>query len=149
MDVRELADRELIRDVIHAYCRHVDRQEASSVAELFTDDATFVTTAGRHGTAVGRAAIQDRMTLLLSTFEATSHHVSNTAIRFADPDLADAETYLFAWHRFPGERPDGYLWARYIDRFVRDGDSWRIAERTLKVVGERDFPFAWVPYRSS
>ncbi len=148
MDLAELSDRERIRSVVYAYCHHVDRGEAAEVAALFTDDAVFVTSTGRNGTATGRNEIAARITRLLSTFESTSHHVSNISIRFTGYDIAEVETYLYAWHRFPGERPDGYLWGRYVDTFARPAGSWLIQSRTLQVVGEQDFPFGWVPYRS-
>ena len=119
------------------------------MAGLFTEDAVFSTSTGQRGTATGRSAIEARLGVLLATFEATSHHVSNVVFAFDGPDTADVETYLFAWHRFRGDRPDGYLWARYVDRVVRDGDRWRFASRTLQVVGKHAFPFGWIPYRSS
>jgi hypothetical protein len=149
MDGQELVDRELIRDLLHAYCRGVDRGELAAVAGLFTETADFSTSTGPRGTASGRSAIEARLGVLLATFEATSHHVSNVVFAFDGADAADVETYLFAWHRFHGDRPDGYLWARYVDRVVRDDGQWRFASRILQVVGEHDFPFGWIPYRSS
>lgn len=149
MQLRELSDREELRELVHAYCRGVDRGAVDEVAALFTNDAVFRTSTGRHGTATGRDAIRARLALLLSTFDATSHHVSNTTFAFSDPGTATLETYLYAWHRFPGERPDGYLWGRYADVAVRTGAGWRLRERTLLVVGEVGFPFGWIPYRNS
>lgn len=147
-DGRQLVDREQLRDLVTAYCRHIDRGEPAAVAALFTVDGRFASSTGRNGIACGRQQIAARVETLLSTFEATSHHVSNVTFLSLDREGAELETYLFAWHRFPGDRPDGYLWGHYLDRAVRTADGWRLAERTLTVVGEHDFPFGWIPYRS-
>lgn len=145
-ELGRLVDREELRDLVHAYCHHVDTRDAAAAAGLFTEDAVFVTSTGRNGTSVGRAAIARRLERLLATFTATSHHVSNTRMEFLDADSVRMESYLYAWHRFPSDRPDGFLWARYVDRAVRTPAGWRLRERTLRVVGEVDFPFGWVPY---
>ena len=143
--ITQLLERQRITQVIHDYCRQIDDCRPASVAALFAPDAVFVTSAGRNGAARGRTAIEERVRKLLSSFEATSHHVSNISIDFQGPEQATAYTYLFAWHRFTTARPDGYLWGRYDDRFERTEAGWAIAERTLLIAGEYDFPFRWVP----
>ncbi|SOD74674.1 uncharacterized protein (TIGR02246 family) [Jatrophihabitans sp. GAS493] len=148
MNTEELSDREELRDLVQAYCQSIDRGDAEAVGELFVGDGVFVTSTGRNGTATGRPAIVARVELLISTFAATSHHVTSTSFVFTGKDIVELESYLYAWHRFREQRPDGYLWARYVDTAVRTTAGWRLQSRTLKVVGEVDFPFGWVPYRS-
>ncbi len=141
------ADRLAIQDVVHAYAEGVDDGDREAVAALFTDDCVFRAFAGPKGTAEGRAAVEVLLGRLLGTFRATSHHVSNLRLDFVGDDEATGRTSLHAWHAFVDDRPDGLLWGRYVDRFVRTPDGWRLAERELRIAGERDFPFAWIPMR--
>jgi ketosteroid isomerase-like protein len=137
--VRELADRQAIVDLIHAYCFHFDNNEPEAVAALFTADAT-VDYGPEVPTIVGSAAIGCTIAVGLErTFAATSHHVSNIQIRFHGCDAARAVTYLYAWHRYVDGSPDGELWGRYLHSFARTDAGWRIASLTLHGAGSVDF----------
>lgn len=140
-------DRLAVMDVVHAYAEGVDDGDAARVAALFAPDCVFRAFAGPKGEARGIAAVASLLDRLLSTFTATSHHVSNTRIAFDGPDRATATTALHAWHRFTQERPDGLLWGCYVDTLVRVDGSWLFAERELRVAGESEFAFAWIPMR--
>ena len=137
--VRELADRQAIADVIHAYCFHFDRNEPEAIAALFTDDATI--DYGPEAERIqGAAAIAPTIAIgLAHTFAATSHHVSNIQITFAGPDRAESVSYLYAWHRYVDGSPDGELWGRYDHRFERTAGGWRIAGLRLTAAGAKDF----------
>ena len=140
-----LATRLDVVDLLHAYCRAVDDNDPDAVAALFTQDCVYATSRGRNGVTRGRGAVAERVALLLSTFSATSHHVTNAVVTPESADRALSVCSLYAWHRFLDDRPDGLLWARYHDVVVRTADGWRIAERTLRVHGQQDFPFGWLP----
>lgn len=137
--VRELEARQAITDLIHAYCDHFDRNEPEAVAALFTKDATIdygpeaVTIVGSDAIAPTLAAGLER------TFAATSHHVSNIQISFDAADAARAVSYLYAWHHYVDDSPDGQLWGRYRHRFKRTASGWRIAELVLEAAGTVDF----------
>ena len=132
---RELADRQAITDLIHAYCFHFDNNEPEAVAALFTDDAT-VDYGPESATIVGSATIATTIAVGLERiFAATSHHVSNIQITFEGPDQARSVTYLYAWHRYVDDSPDGELWGRYRHRFTRTGAGWRISELLLQAAG--------------
>jgi ketosteroid isomerase-like protein len=136
---QELAARQSIADLIHAYCFHFDLNEPDAVAALFTDDAT-VDYGPESATIVGSAAIATTIAVgLEQTFAATSHHVSNIQITFESASHARAVTYLYAWHRYVDGSPDGELWGRYRHRFVLTGAGWRICELRLEAAGARDF----------
>jgi ketosteroid isomerase-like protein len=137
--VRELADRQAIADLIHAYCRHFDNNEPAAVAALFTADAT-VDYGPEVPTIVGSAAIGSTIAVGLErTFAATSHHVSNIELSFEGPDAARAVTYLYAWHRYVDGSPDGELWGRYLHSFTRTDAGWRISRIVLQAAGMLDF----------
>ena len=138
-DVRELADRQAVTDLVHAYCLHFDQNEPDEVAALFTDDAT-VDYGPETATIVGGDSIAGTIAVGLETiFAATSHHVSNIQITFDGPDSATGIAYLYAWHRYRDGSPDGELWGRYHHRFRRTAGGWRIAELVLRAAGSRDF----------
>jgi hypothetical protein len=91
-------------------------------------------------TIVGGESIAGTIAVGLDTiFRATSHHVSNIQIAFEGPDAATGVTYLYAWHRYRDDSPDGELWGRYHHRFRRTDSGWRIAELVLRAAGSRDF----------
>ena len=137
--VHELADRQAIADLIHAYCLHFDNNEPEAVAALFTDDAV-VDYGPEATTIVGADVIATTIAVgLAKTFLATSHHVSNIQITFEGTDFARSVSYLYAWHRYVDGSPDGELWGRYRHTFVRTDAGWRISELLLEAAGTVDF----------
>ena len=144
--LQQLVDRQEIADVIHAYCRNVDLVNATEVTALFTEDCVVDYGPGLGEPTRGAADLEARLARGLPRFAATSHHVSNIEITFSgDATSASAITYLYAWHRYPGDQPDAHLWAQYHDRFVRTADGWKIRERVLKVAGQENFDVDWYP----
>jgi len=137
--VHELADRQAIADLIHAYCLHFDNNEPEAVAALFTDDAV-VDYGPEATTIVGADVIATTIAVgLAKTFLATSHHVSNIQITFEGTDRARSVSYLYAWHRYVDGSPDGELWGRYRHSFVRTDAGWRISGLLLEAAGMVDF----------
>jgi ketosteroid isomerase-like protein len=137
--VRELADRQAIADLIHAYCEHFDANEPEAVAALFTEDAT-VDYGPEVPPVVGGAAIGPAIAVGLErTFAATSHHVSNIRIELDGANTASSVAYLYAWHRYVDGSPDGELWGRYRHTFRRTEAGWRIASLRLEAAGMVDF----------
>jgi ketosteroid isomerase-like protein len=137
--VHELADRQAITDLIHAYCLHFDNNEPEAVGALFTDDAV-VDYGPEAATIVGADAIATTIAVgLEQTFLATSHHVSNIQITFDGAERARSVSYLYAWHRYVDGSPDGELWGRYRHSFVRTAAGWRISALLLEAAGMVDF----------
>ena len=136
--VRELADRQEITELIHAYCERFDRNDPGGVATLFTPDARIdynPDTPTLRGDELERSILGGAQ----DVFAATSHHVSNISITFEDADSARSLCYLDAWHRYRDGSPDGFLWGRYLHRFVRTEPGWRITELVLQAAGTIDF----------
>jgi uncharacterized protein (TIGR02246 family) len=142
-ELRRLLDRQAVRSVLHAYCDAVDRNDPDAAAALFTNDCAFDFAEGFQG--AGRAALRDVLAAV-GQFSATSHHLSNIEVSLDDEDRAHSVAYLYAWHRFPEHpaKPDAYLWGRYVDTLVRQDDvAWRIAARTMQIVGHDNFDVPW------
>lgn len=140
-----LEDRLAITDLIHRYAELVDDRAVEELATLFTDPCEFRAFDSEKGVARTREEVRVMSARLLATFTRTSHHVSNTRIVADGPGRARAVTYLLAWHEFPDDRPDGYLWGRYHDVLEKRDGQWLFRERTLRVTAEQHFPFKWLP----
>lgn len=137
--MRNLLDKADITDVIHAYCFHFDRAEAEEVLSLFTPDAV-VDYGPDVPTMSGLDEIRPMIENGLATFfAATSHHISNVAIRLEGPDTARSISYVYAWHRYQDGRPNSELWGQYHHDFRRTPGGWKISRLVLKAAGTADF----------
>jgi uncharacterized protein (TIGR02246 family) len=135
--LRQLADREQIRDLIAQYAFHLDMNHPQELAGLFVEDCTVVY--GPNFGAEGRAAYLKTLDGIGTFFQATSHHVSNIVIEFTGDDEAAVRSTLYAWHRYRKERPDGHLWGQYHDLLVRTDGGWKFKRRELRTAGAKDF----------
>ena len=124
----DLQDREKIRDVIHRYCRAVDRCDLESFKACYWPDAL-----DDHGFFGGNAhAFADYVIPILRQINSSVHAMTNTIIdktgnkAFCETQwsvvhrLKDGEGFLDFWHQ-----------GRYIDVFEKRGDEWRISVRTI------------------
>jgi len=125
-----LADRIAIEESLIRYARGVDRIDVPMIKSAFWPDAT-----DDHGTFDGRAVdFADYLGTSLRKFEATTHVLSNIHVEL-EGNIARVESYVTATHVL---RPEagGFRFVvagRYVDRFERRGDEWRIAARKLVV----------------
>lgn len=130
--LRQLLDRQEITSVMAAYARYADMNQPEQQAAVFTEDCRV-----RYHAAewiVGRADLAEKLRTALARYTKTSHHVSNIEIDFEGPDSATAQSAVIAWHR----RHDGSEWTlygRYVDRWTRTEQGWRMAERELRSAG--------------
>ncbi|MCB2077276.1 MAG: nuclear transport factor 2 family protein [Novosphingobium sp.] len=137
--VAELADREAIRDCIYRYARGVDRCDEEELRSVYWEDAV-----DDHCLFKGaREELIAWVMPLLRAREATSHNIDNIVIRL-NGDSADAESYFQGYHVVRGESGvTGHLQGgRYLDRFEKRNDEWRIAMRKVVVDWFRTCPDA-------
>ncbi len=130
-----------ITDLLHAYCRAADRNDADALAACFTEDCVCdygPDTPPERGREARRAAAARDLAL----FEATSHLLGNITIAFKGDDRARVHSVVHAWHR-PLGGGSWILYAEYHDIVVRTGGRWLIAERRLLVAGADGFPPDW------
>jgi len=137
-NVRELADRQAITELIYGYCECFDRNDPEGVAALFTPDA-IIDYNPDTANILGADLAATIAIGLRDTFAATSHHVSNLTIAFDSRDAARSLSYVNAWHRYHGGAPDGFLWGRYLHRYRRTDAGWRISSLLLQAAGTIDF----------
>jgi hypothetical protein len=137
--LREVADREEIRQVLMRYARGLDRVDHALARSCYWDDAIE-----DHGLFIGPPddfiRWADSTTLM---FESTQHGILN---HFCDLQGEDAycETY-FLFTGLAKSPPHLLSTGRYIDHFQRRNGEWRIANRVAIVEGKlalTDFDFA-------
>lgn len=126
----ELMDREAIRECMYRYCRGIDRQDEAALRSAYWPDAT-----DRHGPYQGPATgfIDWALKKLATDGERSVHSISNMSITLAGTQAA-VETYFMALQRDRGAggvSQEVFLAGRYVDRFEKRGDEWRIAARTV------------------
>jgi hypothetical protein len=130
-EVKSLADRLEINDVLHRYALALDSRDWELLRSCFTADAVAVYFDPADSNE-GVDAIVARCWSALQGLDA-SQHMIGTALASVDGDTASATCYLHAQHVFRGAPGgDHYLIAgRYEDRLVRTDAGWRIQHRTL------------------
>jgi len=133
-----VADRLAIADLVHAYAQGVDRRDPEGVAQLFTPDGTFVayaTPGDREPTSrsEGHAEIT-RAIAMARHYRATTHTIGSH-LAAVEGDRATGETRCVAYHVLGDEGDETLLvWhIRYLDRYARRPEGWRIHERVLRV----------------
>lgn len=134
----ELADREAIRECLYRYSRGVDRLDADMVRSAYWPDIVDNHT-GFSGNAEGFIAWAFP---IMGTMDQTQHFIANVLMSIRG-DQADVESYFYGFHRI--NRPDGgksdVIGAgRYLDRFEKRGDEWRIARREVVTDWFRQYP---------
>jgi hypothetical protein len=150
-DIDELVSRKNIQAVLTRYCRAIDRCDLELLRSVYWPDGI-----DDHGTFSGNAwEFADYVIpALQASFEVTMHAITNVHMEVAG-DAAVTECYVIAYHKFRGDRAqaepmfgsryvDKFAWpdaaampqqfffgGRYLDRFERRGNEWRIIKRTV------------------
>lgn len=133
-DAATLAAKQAITEVMHAYCRGLDRRDRALLDACFHPDATtkYTTYEGPVST------FMDFAMQVLGGLVASHHQLGNVMVE-VEGDQAITEAYFTAFHRlaktgdpaFDGAKPDSVvlIGGRYIDRFEKRSGVWRIAHR--------------------
>ena len=136
----EQEDLGAIRRLVDDYARCADRIDATGLAALFTPDGVLrICERGNPEPVRQRTGRDEIATAIagLTRFEVTMHLVGNHYVEL-DGDTATGETFCRASHvrmvegGAEGERENYVMNIRYLDRFVRSDEGWRIAERELQ-----------------
>ena len=129
MTLHDLLDREAIRECVFLYCRGIDRADEDALRASYWPDATDC-----HGAFRGRAS--DFITVAMAKLREPCrmvHHVGNLSIELRGGQAA-VETYFLAWQRdrqADGAEVETFLAGRYVDRFEKRGEDWRVAARLV------------------
>jgi ketosteroid isomerase-like protein len=133
----ELADREAIRECLYRYSRGVDRLDADMVRSAYWPDAvdTHLTFKGNAEEFIAWAFP------IMRTMDQTMHMIGNVLITVHGTS-ADVESYFYGYQRVTveGVKQDVIAGGRYLDRFQKRGDEWRVAERMVITDWFRNYP---------
>jgi SnoaL-like domain len=137
--LQALLDREAIRDCLYRYCRGIDRLDEEALRSAYWPDAI-----DSHGAYRGPASgFIDRAVSKLKTGGRMVHMIGNVLIDWRG-DVAAVESYFVAFQESvagdDGSAEETLLCGRYIDRFEKRGNEWRIAARTVAYDWQRRTP---------
>ena len=136
--IKVLEDREAIRECLYRYSRGVDRLDADMVRGAYWPDIVDNHT-GFSGNAEGFIAWAFP---IMGTMDQTQHFIANVLMSIRG-DQADVESYFYGFHRInlpDGGKSDVIGAGRYLDRFEKRGDEWRIARRDVVTDWFRQYP---------
>ena len=128
-DISKLWDREMIRDCLYRYCRGIDRVDEALLRSSYWPDGTDT-----HGAYRGSASgFVDWAMQTLPKIERGIHQIHNILIELHGTEAA-VESYFTALQRQPGGEGtlvEVHMAGRYVDRFEKRGDEWRVADRIV------------------
>lgn len=137
MNTDELIARAEIMDVLHRYCRAVDRGDVEELRAVYHPGATE-----HHGGFTGVS--EDFAEYIVEKMDAAvllgQHHITNAIIEL-DGDTARVESYFLAIQPYTdaeGENLLGFIGGRYLDHFAERDGRWAIAARTVIMDWSRD-----------
>lgn len=126
--LRELADKEAIRDLARAYAHHVWRRDIPAIGDLFTEDGEMDTP--DLPVLVGRQVIVEAYEKMLNDDE--FHPFVHNHVIELDGDSATGTCYLDLRATINGRAllSSGY----YDDRYQRVGDEWKFRARKVTML---------------
>lgn len=127
--IRQLWDREAIRECLYAYCRGIDRCDEVALRSAYWPDAN-----DSHGAWKGSAnSFIDSALKIIKDAPRGVHLIGNTSIVLRG-NFAAVESYFHAHQQdrdAAGKSRSTFLCGRYVDKFEKRNDQWRIADRTV------------------
>jgi SnoaL-like domain len=111
-----------LRELVHGYCRAVDRGDMAQLRRMYHDDAK-----DDHG-AFSTGTVDDFLSELAAArphLRSMQHHV--TTVNFAiSGTIAEGEIYSIATHTFSaGDRDvDVTIGGRYLDKYEKRDGTW-------------------------
>jgi hypothetical protein len=141
----QLSDLECIRNVGRQYAHALDRLDADGLRSVYWPDATDQR--GAEFTGKG----WDYVPLAMEShrrWQPSLHTLLNHLVDLDPGDItARGEIYVIAY-LFDTEQPVLHTWfGRYLDRYEKRGDEWRISERVVVHEGSRfDDPLVRMPF---
>lgn len=125
-----------VRTTLHAYCRMLDDRALERLDRIYLPDA--VDDRKRGAPLRGLDEIRAYFERSMAVLQATAHILTNIDVTI-DGDRATSYSRVTAYHWMNGGDPvraaDFVLLASYDDQLVHTPQGWRIAGRTIGVLG--------------
>ena len=131
-EVQALLDKQAITETLMRYCRAVDRFDFQVLDTVFWPEA-------RDQHVIFDGDPREFVTFVrqfMGSCEQSSHQITNVLIDLEGRDRARVESYVWTFQDPPikdGESTDLIVAGRYLDRFEKRGNEWRIIDRILTV----------------
>jgi uncharacterized protein (TIGR02246 family) len=137
-EVEDLLDRDALRRLVERYATAVDHRDLDAAAACFLPEGRL--TVGDGAPLEGRAAIVGALGRL-GRYEVTAHLLGHSH-HAVEGNRATGESWCRAHHVYEdgGVRRDWVMAIRYVDRYVRDEEGWRIEDRHLVIDWLEDRP---------
>ncbi len=127
--MQEMIDEFALRKLVHAYCRAVDRGDIEKLKGLYHPDA-----ADAHGGFSAGSADEflEQLSAARPHIRSMQHNITTVNFAIAG-DAAEGEIYTIAVHTLVGSGRDIDLiiGGRYLDKYEKRDDTWRISKRTI------------------
>ena len=128
-ELEELLAKQAITEVLHRYCRGVDRLDEDLVRDIYHDDAF-----DDHGYWSGRG--HDFAPFVVNRLRQenawTTHSITNALIEVrGDVAISESQVMVHLKRRNGGPVIVDVMGARYVDRFSKRNGVWKIDERTV------------------
>lgn len=134
--LRELLDREAIRDLSRRYAMGIDLRDWGLYRSIFTEEieADFTSWSGGEPVHLPADAWVEGVKRL-SGFQATQHMLVPYAIEFRGTDEATSLAYMYAQHFLPNDKGDNFLWigGYYTNHVARTPSGWKFSKLKLTV----------------
>ena len=129
MLLKELVDRERIRELVHRYCWTVDHGELRDVMALFHEPCSLGLVPGRR--YEGRAAVERWYDAYMRNRMEVLRHLIHNQVIAVNGDTAVSKSYFDAVGDLKGESITvaGY----YEDELSRVVDGWRFSSKTIRL----------------
>lgn len=127
-EIQALLDKQALYELAIRYARGIDRRDRELLLSVYHEDAI-----DRHGTMFEGSPLEfaNWQPEVMAPFEVTAHYMMNTAYRI-DGNKAEGELHFVAYHRLKGgDAKEVLIGGRYLDRYERRNNEWKIADRTL------------------
>jgi hypothetical protein len=137
--IREIEDRNCIRELIDAYAYCADTRDAKAQMALFTEDTRFIVFMDARSSEPTQV-ITKREDLFpvfdnLNTYRATMHFNGQSTVLELNGDTATGIAYCIAHHQTIDDGIQKLMIAniKYHDSFAKQNGKWLFAERKLLV----------------
>lgn len=129
--LKELIDRQQIRDLIEGYSSAVNFKQWDRMAQLFDEDGVWSVKGAHTDREVrGRAEVKREISSVVEPFDFCFQVPGAVRIEI-DGDTATATSSLQDYIKV-GSEPDIILFGFYHDQFVRRDDGWKFARRDYR-----------------
>lgn len=137
--LKELVDREAIRDLRTRYAHCLDSNDIDALDQVFSADAVVEVTVGK---MAGIDAIKKGLQEAFALYDRDSrgrypfmHAITNHWIALTGPDTAEGRCYLIDFETASKPDPNPLLLLGvYADAYERINGEWRIVRTKLEVV---------------